>query len=307
MFICHKHIPVIILLFEVIKVIYYIKKGQSSYFPKIKIFQNECEVPQDIFNIKKIEKIVKKIKKRKIDQVVLSKEIKQNPELIKQLKNYDITILDGKWLMQYMIEDIINYLEKNRKIEEIDEITILVNDLTKEAMQNIKKFANTFKKIRIVTNHLEKFKKLEEELYEKKGISIIITNNKRKAISKSTLIVNFDFVQEAINQYSINEKAIIINLNDKIKIDKKRFSGLIITDYEVEFQNADIECEQELFELEDILKKQKEFSLKEILEEKIYLNSAKHSNFNVFQTVENIIKSYNIAIKELYGVNGIIV
>jgi hypothetical protein len=291
----------------VIKVIYYIRKGQSSYFSKIKIFQNECEISQDIFNIKKTEKIVKKIKKKKIEQVVLSKEVKQNVELIKQLENYDITILDGKWLMQYMIEDIINYLEKNRKIEKIDEITILVNDLTEDVMQNIKKFANTFKKIRIVTNHLEKFKKIEKELYEKKGISTIITSNKRKAMSKSILIVNFDFVQEAINQYNVNENAIIINLSDKIGIDKKRFSGLIVTDYEVEFQNIDTEFQQEFLKLEDILKKQEEFSLKEILEEKIYLNSLKYPNFNLFLTVENIIKSYNITIKELYGVNGIIV
>ena len=134
----------------------------------------------------------------------------------------------------------------------------------------------------------------------------MITSNKRKAMSKSILIVNFDFVQEAINQYNVNENAIIINLNDRIKIDKKRFSGLIITDYEVEFRKHEIECEQKILDIEDILKKQEEFSLKEILEEKIYMNSLKYPNFSAFRTIENIMENYNIKIKELYGVNGII-
>lgn len=280
--------------------IYYLKQGQSSVFQRILIKENECEITKLASNKKKIEKTVKKMKKKNIEQAVLNKELKQNEEFIKTLKNYDITILDGKWLMQFMIEDIITYLSEKKQIQTTNEITILINDLTDIARESIKMFANVYKKIRIITNHSERFKKLEEELYEKNGISIIVTNNKRKAMSKSMLIVNFDFAEETINKYNIYENATIINLNEKIIINKKRFSGLIITDYEVEFENKNEE------ELIDIYQKQKEYSLKEILEEKTYSEYIKLPNYNLFKTIQDLIKKYNIEIKELHGINGII-
>ena len=274
--------------------IYYLKQGQSSIFPKVKVIENKCEVTKLGTNKKKIEKTVKKIKKKNIEQIVLSKELKQNEELIKTLKNYDITILDGKWLMQFMTEDIIDYLKQNGKVENTDEIAILINDLTDMARENIKNFASKYKKIRIITNHAERFKNFEKELYERNGISIIISNNKRKAISKSKLIINFDFVEEIINQYNINENAIIINLANNITINKKRFSGLIINDYEVEYKNKESDIEGN------------EYSLKEILEERTYSTYVKLPNYNLFSAILDIIKRYDINIKELYGKNGII-
>ena len=284
--------------------VYYIKEGQSSIFKNVKINKNECKIPPTTSNIKRMKKIGSKLKKKKIEQVVLSRKIKNGKEFIEILNNYDITIFDGKWFMQYLLKDIIDYTKKKMRITNDDEISILANDLNNEVKQNIKKFANTYKKIRVVTNHLEKFEKLENEMYEENGTSIIITNNRRKALAKSVLIINFDFVQETINQYNIAENAIIINLNDKIKINKKRFCGTIITDYEVEIQNADKQNELKL--LEDVLKKQEEFSLKEILEEKIYSVTEKQPNFKKFQMIENIIKKYNIKIKEVHVLNGIL-
>lgn len=285
---------------------YYIKEGQSSIFKNVKINENECKIPPTTSNIKRMKKIGSKLKKKKIEQVVLSRKIKNGKEFIEILNNYDITIFDGKWFMQYLLKDIIDYVKQKMRITNDDEISILANDLNNEVKQNIKKFANTYKKIRVVTNHLEKFEELEKEMCEENGTSIIITNNRRKALAKSVLIINFDFVQETINQYNIAENAIIINLNDKIKINKKRFCGIIITDYEVEIQNADKQKELKLLDLEDILKKQEEFSLKEILEEKIYSIAEKQPNFKKFQMIENIIKKYNIKIKEVHVLNGIL-
>lgn len=283
--------------------IYYIKQGQSSIFHPVKLYGNECEIPEITSNIKKTEKIVKKMKKKKIEQVVLNKNTRKNQEFIRILNNYNINVLDGKRLMQYILQDIIDYIKEKNKITNIDEITILSNDLTNEVKQNIRTFAKQYKKIRIVTNHLEKFKRLEEELYKESGISIIITNNKRKALSKSMLIINFDFVQEIINQYNIGENAIIINLSDKIKINKKRFAGIVITDYDVEFKNNEPISKTEGINIEEIIEKQKDFTLKEIIEEKIYSNK---ENIHVFEKTKNTIKKYNIKVKQLYGINGVV-
>lgn len=281
---------------------FYVEEGQSSIFTKIKISEDKCQISKLVSN-NKIEKTVKKMKKKKIEQVVLSKKLKQNEEFVKKLNDYDIIIFDGKWLMQYMLSQIIFYLEYKKIISNPDEITILANDLTNEVRQNIEKFSDMYKKIRIVTNHLEKFRRIERKLYDDKGISIILTNNKRKALSKSKIIINFDFVQELINQYNICEEAIIINLDSTIKINKKRFCGLVITDYEVELQKNKEKDEMEMLEIDNIIEEKERFSLKEILEERIYSKVQNTLNNNIFEMVENIIKRYNIRVNRLYGIN----
>ena len=227
--------------------------------------------------------------------MVLSKKIKKKQEIIKELNNYNITILDGKWLMQYMIKDIIFYLKKHEKIEEDNEIAILVNNINNETKMIIKELFNRYKKVRIITDNIELFKKMEKELFDYSGIPMIVTNNKRKALSKSTLIINIDFNQKNINQYNINEKAIIINLNEEIKIEKKRFNGFVICDYEIELDREKL-C--------DIEQKETEFSLKDILEEKIYSNIEKTKEYNRFKEVRDIIEKYNVHICELIGRNG---
>jgi len=281
-------------------VIYYIKEGQSSIFSKVNIKGNECEISKINKNNKKAERIVKKLKKKNINKIVISKKLKENQQMIKQFNNYDITIFDGKWLMKYLLGEIIEYIGQIQKLQPIDEIAILSNDLSDEVKNNIINFSNKYKKIRIVTNHIEKFKKLEQEIYDKYGVSIIITNNKRKALAKSILIINFDFVQETINQFNINENAIIINLEEKIKINKKRYNGLIITDYGVELDKNKLD----LSNLKEILKKQDEFYLKEILEERIYTLSKTQPSFKAFATIRNIIKENNIKVRQIYGANG---
>lgn len=271
--------------------IYYIKQDENLRFRKVKIEDNICKIVIKADN-DTAKKIVKKIKKNKIEKVVLSKKIKKNQEIIKELNNYNITILDGKWLMQYMIKDIIFYLKKHEKIEEDNEIAILVNNINNETKMIIKELFNRYKKVRIITDNIELFKKMEKELFDYSGIPMIVTNNKRKALSKSSLIINIDFNQKNINQYNINEKAIIINLNEEIKIEKKRFNGSVICDYEIELDRGKL-C--------DIEQKETEFSLKDILEEKIYSNIEKTNRFN---EVRDIIEKYNVHICELIGRNG---
>lgn len=294
----------LILLDEVVKIkTFYIKQGQNSMFKMIKIEDNICTIHNlsEKTSIKKIEKMVKKMERADINAVVISKVLHTNTNFINTLNAYNITTFDGKWLGEYFIADIIEYLEKRvRKIKK-DEISILANDLTEEIKGNIEELINKFKRIKIVTNHSEKFKKLEKDLYEQNGVPIIISNNKKKSISKSEVIVNFDFNEELINQYVINENAIIISLNENIKINKKRFNGMVVTDYEVSFKNAPYEIN---ISIED-------FYNKEILEEKIYNESLKRvqlseANCSKFEVIRNILKEYKTTIESIYGKNGIL-
>ena len=93
--------------------------------------------------------------------------------------------------------------------------------------------------VNIVTNHIEKFRKIEKQIFEEDGIMITIGNNKRKGLAKSEIILNIDFPTELINQYHIYEKAIILNIKYPIKIVKKRFNGINLNDYDISFKKTE--------------------------------------------------------------------
>lgn len=208
----------------------------------IKVQENMAILPIDEnFKEKQIEKIA--IKTKKIIQkysnskkIVLSKAMYKEQKYINYLNTYGLEIQDGKWLFEILLPDIVEYIINKKKIEKVN-ISIMINDLTDIELENIKFLARKYQSINIVTNHIEKFKKLEKQLQEDEGIIITITNNKKKSLMKSQIILNIDFPKELINKYNIQDEAIIINVKGNIKINKKRFNGLNINNYEIDFRD----------------------------------------------------------------------
>ena len=121
--------------------------------------------------------------------------------------------------------------------KEETKITILVNDLSENMLVNLRQIAKQYKMVNIITNHREKFKKIEKQILEEDGIMITVGNNKRKGLSQSELILNVDFPTELLNSYTIYEDAMIVNLRGNVKIEKKRFNGMMIQDYEIVVEN----------------------------------------------------------------------
>jgi len=153
---------------------------------------------------------------------------------------------------------------------------VLSNELTDLVIEKIKIFASEYKEVTVVTNYPKKILNLENELYTNNGTSIIITNNLKKALLKQDIILNFDFIEEEINKYYINEQAIIVNFENKIKINSKRFVGINIYDYEITCRNNE----------------SKDYDIKEIIEGEINFNTS-------FSNIRKIIKEKEIKIKAL--------
>lgn len=283
---------------------------------KIEINGRKCEILKKLENKEKVSKVIEEMTKNKIETVVLSKEIYENKEFIEGLKRHRIKVLDGKWLYKYMIPDIIEYICKKSNIDKNVEIGMLTNEVTDEFIGNIEVLSKEFKKMKIVTEYPEKFKRIDQRTLENSGFSMIISKNKKQALTKCKIIINFDFPEETINQYNINENAIIVNLNgEDIKINKKRFSGIIIRDYEIKNKNLEQKREDkknndEIKLYDDLDDKDiKEFYAKHIIECKIFdkaLTEKKLEEVNLskFYIVRRIIKEEELKIKELYGKNG---
>ena len=192
---------------------------------------------QEIITAKKTKKILDKTHCKKI---ILSKELQEKEIFCNQLYTYGFEINNGRWLFKVLAFDTINYaVKKNKMTAEKIKISILVNEIDDIVLETINQIIKKYKNINIVTNHMEKFKKLEEQILEEYGIMITVNNNKKKSLTKSDIILNIDFPNELINKYRIAEKANIINIRGNVRIKQKRFEGKIYNDYEIRYENLE--------------------------------------------------------------------
>ena len=182
-------------------------------------------------SLKKLDKIFK------IDvtkNICISNNLIVKEDFVKYLNNRNLNILDGRWLFKYLIEDIVEYICKNAfMLSEMQEITILSNENSILICESIKRLSNKVRNINIVTKDIRKFKKLEKIVYEEKGLIINVTNNYKKAVSKSNIILNLDFVQEEFNKIVFPKKSIIVNFESGINILSKSFNGINASFYHI--------------------------------------------------------------------------
>jgi len=212
----------------------------------ISVQQNKIIIHSDLseLELKNKIKIVKKVKKvllkEKVDKIIPSIEIKRDKEFINVLYSNNISITNDRWLFKMLTDEVIYKIISRSKMPET-EIWITINDIDNITQNIIYKFAKEFKRVNIITNHIRKFKKIEEKLYEEDGIMITVTNNRRKSLLKAGLILNIDFPKEVLNQFAIFDQAIIVNLEGNMAIKKKRFCGKVINDIEIKnYDNEEI-------------------------------------------------------------------
>ena len=278
---------------------FYIEKNDKptwieKIIPIIKVENNTIKLPyKENINQNKIEKLAQKTKKileknSTSKKVVLSKEIQKENLYINYLNTYGLKIQDGRWLFEILITDIIEYIINKKKLETSKlKISMLINDITDFEIENIKLLAKKYKNLNIVTNHIEKIKKIEEELLEKEGIMITVTNNRKKSLVKSDIIYNVDFPEEILNKYVIKDDAIIINLRGKMKIKKKRFNGIIINNYEINLRD----------DKKDEKMISKKYYFRDIYQAELYQKQG-------FNNLKEKVKKDNVWVSKLFLSNG---
>ena len=212
-----------------------------------KMFLRKIKIKDEKFYISKLDKkvakkLIKKFKKYNIKRIVCDKQIMKNEQFLNYLYAENIIIYNGKVLFKNIIKNIFDYFKENKIELEKMNVAILANENSKNNMNIIYLASNTFRSISIITNNSNKFRKIEKEL-EKDGITINISNNKKKSLKKVEFIINIDYPNELINKFNINENAIILNIEEKIKIDNDKFKGKNINNYEIDFENEFLEYE----------------------------------------------------------------
>ena len=119
------------------------------------------------------QKTYKILKKTNSNKLILSKEVSKQEQYVNYINTYNFNIVDGRWLFEVLTYKIIEYIIQKKELNPQEvQITFLVNQLSEITLENIKKSLKKYKKINIVTNHIEKFKKIEERYWDKYGIPI---------------------------------------------------------------------------------------------------------------------------------------
>lgn len=227
-------------------------------------------------------------KKKECSCIVIGKKVKEKVEFIKKINEMEIPIANGRWLFKYLVIQILEYISKCQNIDiNTQRIAILADENNELILYYIKELTKISNKIKIITNHRERFLNIENKLYYESGIVLEISNNKRKALQDVDIIFNFDFDTDKINRYKIGEKSIIVNLKESITIDTKRFLGINVNFYEIDFINRTI----------DILDWSKEFEKAELYESYIYRSDK-------IEIIEKDILKDKVIIKNLIGNKG---
>ena len=123
------------------KTLYIEKKDKPKLaLPRIKIEHDNCEISFELEKQKNIKKVLNKLRKKEIQNVVLSKDLYENKGLINALNANNINIFDGRWLEKYLSIQIMDYIVTQKGIKkEESEIAMTVNHITDLSIEIIKR------------------------------------------------------------------------------------------------------------------------------------------------------------------------
>ena len=174
-------------------------------------------------------------------------------------------------------------------------------------LQFLEPYIENCKTVNIVTNDMERFKKVQDNLYEKEDILISVSNNKNKAVKKAKYIFNVNMNKSEMKKYKIDRNAIIINLKENVKIDDTSFEGININYFQISIPDDYIEkyevfCKENEF---DTVKIYESILLRKIQSQKAKSVMLSKTDLKKRKNIEaDIIKKDNVKITGLIGNNG---
>lgn len=196
---------------------------------------------EDVQNDKELIKAIKKLRKYKDYVFLLSKDLNIR-KVHKIFETLNVGYLETTISKKILLFEALEYINKvqGNKLDEMD-LTILVNNASNLNMYLIEELAHKVKTIKLVSKNIYKFKKIEEKLYNEYGIALQFSNSYRRSLLKAKIIVNFDFSQTDIDEYDINNSAMLINCTcNNIKIKSKLFNGIVVNSYKLKAKYASV-------------------------------------------------------------------
>ena len=175
-------------------------------------------------NFRNVEKIINSINVKE-KNIVISKQLKKliKNQIYKETKSKSIYIENIEKVVKFVIE------KQNSKVEE-NNIYFLIKNNNYKFSNTIINFSIIFKNLSIITNNINQFKFIQNDILMRYGIHIIISNNRKKSLLKAKYIINVDNSEKDISKYNISRDSVIFNLSDFSIKSIRGFDGIIIND-----------------------------------------------------------------------------
>lgn len=288
------------------------------FYGKILVYEYEqgyvFQIPI-VKNAKKMNKIlhnlVRKMKKIKIDTIVFSDDCIDSSIYLKMetiLSENNLSVLTGKRLMHYMNYEILEYiLQVQKTVMGKEEVFFLIKKDDNLDLQFLSKFVENYKTVNIVTNDIERFKKVQNHLYEKEDILIGVSNNKNKALKRAQYVLNVNMNTKELEKYKINRNAIIINFKENVRYCNPTFNGININYFQINMPDEIIEQLEPINVLGefDNVRLYEAILLKRVENEKKKITILSKEGLNKHKSIiSDIIAEDNIIVTGLIGNNG---
>ena len=221
-------------------------KCRKGKFEIQKIENLECMVLPEVN-----DKIIKKLKNlaaiRCWKNLCVSDNLRRNEQFMDFAKGSSLKIMNGKWLFKNVLDDIIEYMvDIKGDVLGNQEISILCHQLDEVMAEKIKEICQKVKVCNLLTDHVKCYQRLEEEVYQETGMILNITNNYKKAIAKSKIVINFDFSRRDLRKCVFAKGTDMIQVNRAVKFDMKEFGGKNIVFYGIDMPEKYIEYQEKM-------------------------------------------------------------
>lgn len=223
-----------------------VNKIMFNNFKIVKPTDNELIANVNInsnYSEKKKQKISKKfikiLKRNDVDAVIFEHEIIDEFSLLYEYAlQYDFKIINGNYLYESMLYEILEYILNNSKNLNIEQVNLglALNLLSYNRLEFIKDISTKVKGISILTNDVSKFSNIANQIMEDTGLCVKVSNNPKSGIKNCDIVINFDYDLNKNIDLNYNN-CIVLNFNNKIDKIKKTYKGIIINDVNVNIED----------------------------------------------------------------------
>lgn len=232
------------LLTKLTKMIILIKYEIYNRFNIIKLIVKDNKKIYMIYSNKinnnKIEKLLENLDKANFN-IIMSNDLINKLKSIdtKYTRKYLIANQNDKLIYKINLEKCISNIIHLRD-ENVQEVNIYILMRKIQNIELLNSFTQKCKTLNIITDNLREFQHYETSIYNNFGIPVVVSNNKRKALSKAKYIINYDYDEIEMNNWNIKRDAIIFNISENRILKLKGFEGLIINNIKIEYNKMDM-------------------------------------------------------------------
>ena len=126
-----------------------------------------CKITKYSRKIRAFKKIQEILAQNNVKNIILSKNLKNDKDLVNLFYSNNFNIIDGKNLHKKLIIQIIENVCKTNEIKSQDkQISIAINVVNSFGINCTKILARKFKTLNVVTNNINYFTPIEIEIYK---------------------------------------------------------------------------------------------------------------------------------------------